>query len=88
MNVLKVFETKVHSLASYWHSDARFSWPEDNDLTPCCRHCIFLTCSYSLFHIFAIKTSCYQLENFKRIGKKIGKNSVSPIIGFDCKDTK
>ena len=26
--------------------DAQFSWPEDSELPPRCRHCLFLTCSY------------------------------------------
>ena len=28
------------------HGDVRFSWLEDDDLPPCCRHCLLLTCSY------------------------------------------
>ena len=30
----------------------------------------------------------HQFENLKRIEKKIEKNSINPIIGFDCKDMK
>ena len=38
----------------------------------------------SLLNILAIKTNYHQIENFKRIEKKIEKNSINPIIGFDC----
>ena len=47
-----------------------------------------LVSSYSLFHILEIKTNYYQLENLKRIEKKIAKNLMNPITGFDCKDMK
>ena len=43
---------------------------------------------YSIFHILAIKTDYHQLENFKRIEKKIENKSINPIIGFDCKNMK
>ena len=35
-----------------------------------------------------IKTNYHQLENFKKIDKKIEKNSSNPIIRFDHKDIK
>ena len=38
---------------------------------------------YSLFHIRMTKISYDQLENFKRIEKKIGKSLVNPITAFD-----
>ena len=37
---------------------------------------------YSLFHIRMTKISQDQLENFKRIEKKIGNSSVNPITAF------
>ena len=37
---------EINQSNSCWHSDARFSWLEDNDLQPRCRHCLFLTYSY------------------------------------------
>ena len=43
---------------------------------------------YNLFHILIIKTSYHQLENFKRIEKKLEKSSINRIIGFDHKDMK
>ena len=43
---------------------------------------------YSLFHIRMTETNYDQLENFKRIEKKIGKNLVIPITAFDRKYMK
>ena len=43
---------------------------------------------YSLFHICMTKTNYDQLENFKRIEKKIGKSLVNPITAFDRKYMK
>ena len=43
---------------------------------------------YSLFHIRMTKISYDQLENFKRIEKKIGKSSVNPITAFHHKYMK
>ena len=40
---------------------------------------------YSLFHVLMTKTSYGQLENFKRIEKKIEKRSVNSIAAFDHK---
>ena len=40
---------------------------------------------YSLFHVLMTKTSNGQLENFKRIKKKIEKSSVNPIAAFNHK---
>ena len=42
----------------------------------------------SLFHIRMTKTSYDELENFKRVEKKIGKSSVNPIASFDHKYIK
>ena len=44
--------------------------------------------SYALFHILAIKTNYYQLENFKRIRQKIERNSINPIMSFDFEEMK
>ena len=43
---------------------------------------------YSLFHILITKTYYDQLENFKRIEKKIEKSSVNPIAAIDHKYMK
>ena len=43
---------------------------------------------YSLFHILVTKTYYDQLEKFKRIGKKIEKSSVHPIVAIDHKYIK
>ena len=40
---------------------------------------------YSFFHILLTKTNHDHLENFKRIQKKIVKNSVNPTASFDHK---
>ena len=40
---------KLTNQNSCWQSYVRFSWPEDNEIPPRCRHCLFLTCSYQLF---------------------------------------
>ena len=41
-----------------------------------------------LFHILAIRTNNHQLENLKRIQKKIEKSTINQITGFHCKDMK
>ena len=38
---------------------------------------------YGLFHILVIQTNYDQLENLKRIEKKIEMCSVNPIAAFD-----
>ena len=43
---------KLTNQNSRWHSNARFSWPEENDLPQHCRHCLFLTCSYRDYPVF------------------------------------
>ena len=43
---------------------------------------------YDLFHILMTKTNYDQLENFKRIEKKIEKSSVNQIAAFDHKYIK
>ena len=43
---------------------------------------------YSLFHILMTKTNYDQLENFKRIEKKIEKSLVNLIASFDHKYMK
>ena len=43
---------------------------------------------YSLFHILMTKTSYDQLENFKRIEKKIENSWVNQIAAFDHKHMK
>ena len=43
---------------------------------------------YNLFDILIMKTNYHQLENFKRIEKKLEKSSINRIIGFDHKDMK
>ena len=46
------------------------------------------SCLYSLFHNPMTKTNYEQLENFKRIEKRIKKNSVNPMTAFDQKYMK
>ena len=41
---------EINQSNGHWHGDARFSWLEDNDLPPRCRHCIFLTEIIQFFH--------------------------------------
>ena len=43
---------------------------------------------YSLFHILSVKTSYEEFSNLKRIEKKIEKNSIKSMIGFDREDMK
>ena len=43
---------------------------------------------YSLFHMLSVKTSYEEFWNLKRVGKKIEKSSIKPIIGFDREDMK
>ena len=38
---------------------------------------------YSSFHTLLVKINYRQLENLKRIERKIEKRSINPIIGFD-----
>ena len=49
MLLLKDYRSAAQKLTNQnnsWHRNVRFSWPEDNDLPPRCRHYLFLTCSY------------------------------------------
>ena len=45
----------------HWHSDARFSWLENNDLPPRCRHYLFLTRSYRDNPIFFTQWDAWDL---------------------------
>ena len=49
---------------------------------------IILKNSLCFTYILEIKTNYCQSEDFKRIEKKMKKDSINPTIGFDFKDMK
>ena len=64
---LTVVAQKLTNQNSHWHGDARFSWPEDNDLPLRCRRCLFLTCSYRDNPFFF--TQCDIFKTYLKTGK-------------------
>ena len=48
---------KLTNQNNNWHGDTQFSWLKDNDLPPCCRHCLFLTHSYRKNPIFSLNVT-------------------------------